>query len=146
MKGRDLIAGLTMLILAMSMLSCTEEGEKLLEVGRWVDESMPALFVVYHMNEDIAEAQLQELQKPRARKFAARYPIVIQVTVHDGDWAARLITEEMRRRIINIELPIGSDLVWNDSMSVQGGLVYTYYKNGDYDEFIYHQRSEAPGG
>ena len=56
------------------------------------------------------------------------------------------ISEELRQRIIRNELPIGSDLVWDESMSVQGGLVYTYYKNGDYDEFIYHERSEGPGG
>ena len=146
MKCRAYIAAPALLVLALSILSCAEKGDKLLEVGRWVDKSMPALFVVYHMKEDIAEAALQEIQKPRARQFAARYPFVIQVTVHDGAWAARLATEEMRRRIRNNELPVGSDLVWNDSMSVQGGLVYTYYKNGDYDEFIYHERSEAPGG
>jgi hypothetical protein len=123
----------------------TKLGQAPAYVGRWVDESVPALFVVYHMKEDIGEAELREIQKPRARQLAAQYPIVIQVTVHDGAWAARLTTEELRQRIINIELPIGSDLVLQESMSVRGGLVYTYYKNGDYDEFIYHERSDGPG-
>ncbi len=134
------------LVAALNLSSCAQEGEKLLEVGRWVDKSMPALFVVYHIKQDLDEAQLQEMQKPRARQFAAQYPFVIQVSVHDGAWAARLTTEEMRLRISTNELPVGSDLVWKDSMSVQGGLVYTYYKNGDYDEFIYHARSEGPDG
>ncbi len=145
MKGRGLIVALPVLVLMLTVASCARESEKPVEVGRWVDRSMPALFVVYHMREDIAEGELQELQKPRARQLAAQYPFVIQVTVHDADWATRLTSEEMRQRIISLELPIGSDLVWNESMSVQGGLVYTYYKNGDYDEFIYHERSKGSG-
>ena len=104
---------------------------------------MPALFVVYLMKKDIAEAELKEIQAPIARQLSTQYPFVIQVTVHDPSWAAQLVTETMRRRITSNELPIGSDLVLDETMSVQGGLVYTYYKNGDYDEFIFHERSES---
>lgn len=131
------------LAISLSLVHCSSEQETLAEVGRWVDGSMPALFVVYLMKKDIAEAELKEIQAPIGRQLSTQYPFVIQVTVHDPSWAAQLVTETMRRRITSNELPIGSDLVLDETMSVQGGLVYTYYKNGDCDEFIFHERSES---
>ena len=130
------------LVLSLQLASCTTEPEQLVEVGRWIDDSVPALFIVYYAQQEMPEAQLQERQKPRARQLAGNYPFVTQVTVYDEDWANQLITEEVRRRIINNELPIGSDLLLDESMTIQGGLVYTYYQNGDYDEFIHHDRRE----
>jgi hypothetical protein len=122
------------------MWSCKAERERLTEVGRWTDDSMPAIFIFYHMSEDIPEAQLKEILKPTARRHAAQYGFVVQVAVHDENWAQKLVTADMRERIINNELPVGSDLVLNDAMEVRGGLVYTYYKDGDYDEYIYHEK------
>ena len=90
-----------------SLVYCSSEQETLAKVGRWVDDSMPALFVVYLIKKDIAKAELQEIQAPIARQSSTQYPFVIQVTVHDPSWAAQLVTETLRQRIISNELPVG---------------------------------------
>jgi len=100
--------------------------EKFTEVGRWEDKKLPALYIVYHMQKEVSEAELAKLQKPIARSFAGKYAFVVQVTVHDVAWAKRLSSEEMRKRVNDDELPVGSPLLTHDSMKVQGGLCYTW--------------------
>ena len=118
----------------------SNNSDELTEVGRWADDSIPALYIVHYADKDLSEPELQTILKPVARELSARYAFVVQVAVYDPVWAEKLASEAMQERIQRNELLVGSDMVLHDSMTIEGGLVYTYYKDGDYDEFIYHAR------
>jgi len=131
--------------LALSLLflltGCTAVQQPLVtERGQWSESMVPAHYIVYHARPDATEDQLAEALKPIARKLAAKNAFVVQVAVYDDAWADYLIQPETQQHIMNNELPVGTDLIMHSDMQVQGGLVYTYYRDGDYDEFFYWPR------
>lgn len=128
-----------MLLMTVIFLCCHQNEERLVEIGMWVDETVPALFIFYHMPADVPEEELKALLKPISREHAARYEFVVQVAVHELAWAQKLASAESRERVMNMELLVGSDLLEDPSLATNGGMVYTYYKNGDYDEWIYRE-------
>ena len=120
-------------------LCCQQNHEKLIEVGTWVDDTVPALFIFYHMPNDVPEEELKILLKPISREYAAQYEFVVQVAVHELAWAEKLASDKTREGIMNMKLLVGTDLLEDPTLTTNGGMVYTYYKNGDYDEWIYRE-------
>lgn len=123
-------------LLAVAAASCRPP-EPVTEVGRWTDDRVAAVYIVYHLAADLPEQDLLQRLKPVAREQAAGCEFVIQVAVHDREWAHELAGPEGRRRVRSSELLVGSPMIDDESMTVRGGMVYTYYRSGDYDEVIF---------
>ena len=77
--------------------------------------------------------------KPVSREHSAQYEFVVQVVVHELAWAQKLASAETREGVMKMELLVGTDLLEDPTLTTNGGMVYTYYKNGDYDEWIYRE-------
>lgn len=137
MRSRTVL--LVVHLVAAVLLSCHQDKEKLVEVGRWVDDNAFTLFIIYHMPNDIPEEELKVLLKPISRMHSAQYEFVVQLAVHELAWAQKLASAEIRERIEKMELFVGADLLEDPSLTTNGGMVYTYYKNGDYDEWMYSE-------
>jgi hypothetical protein len=119
---------------------CGEKAGRLVEAGQWVDRSVPALFIIYHLDGDIPEAGLKEKLKPLARKHAGKYGFVIQIAVRDADYARKLASPETKALHDRGEFQVGSEILTGPDAKVQGGMVHTYFREGDYDEWIYWPR------
>ena len=136
---RRLLAVTAGSLVTVVLLCCHQAQEKLVEVGTWVDDTVPALFIFYHMPNNVPEEELKILLKPVSRQHAAQYEFVVQVVVHELAWAEKLASDETRESVMKMELLVGTDLLEDPSLTTNGGMVYTYYKNGDYDEWIYQE-------